>query len=131
MATTPVNRREMPTLTRRQLLAEGTLIVVSILLAFAIDASWSDRLRRQDQQAALRALERDFDAASGLLTKVSLAHENGVAAGEALLRFSGPQATSIDSDSLADLLPPLFRIPYFSPSLGALEGTDKLTAAGR
>ncbi len=111
----------MPTLTRRQLLAEGIIIVVSILLAFAIDASWSERLRRQDQQGALRALERDFEAASELLSKVSLAHKSGVAAGEALLRFTGPEATSIDPDSLADLLPPLFRIPYFSPSLGALE----------
>ncbi len=118
-----MTEKKMPTLTKhkRQLLAEGILIVVSILLAFAIDASWNERLRRQDQQRTLRALEQDFEAASELLSKVSLAHKNGVGAGEALLIFTGPQATSIDSDRLADLLPPLFRIPYFSPSLGALE----------
>lgn len=111
----------MPTNTRRQFLAEGILIVVSILLAFAIDASWNDRLRRQDQQRAMHALEQEFGAASELLTRVSLAHKNGFTAGEALLRFTGPEATQIDSDSLAEILPPLFRIPYFSPSLGTLE----------
>ena len=85
----------MPSLDRRKLFAEGILIVVSILLAFAIDASWSERLRRQDQQAVLRLLEQDFEAASELLGKVSLAHKSGVTSGEALLRFAGPQATPL------------------------------------
>ncbi len=111
----------MPTSTRGRLLAEGVLIVVSILLAFAIDASWAERGRRQDALRALRALEQDFEAASALLRRVSNSHSSGVAAAEALLEFTGPEATAIDSDSLAVLMPPLLRIPYFSPSLGSLE----------
>lgn len=107
--------------TRGHLLAEGILIVASILLAFTIDAWWAERGRRQDQRRALRALEQDFEAAAELLSQVSVAHGRGVAAGEALLDFTGPRAPSIDSDSLAILIPPLIRIPYFSPPLGSLE----------
>lgn len=111
----------MASLNQRKLLAEGFLIVISILLAFAIDASWSERLRRQDQQAVLRLLEQDFEAALELLNKISLAHNSGVKSGEAMLRFTGPDANSVDPETFAELLAPLFRIPYYSPSLGSLE----------
>ncbi len=105
---------------RRQLLIEGILIVASILLAFAIDAAWAERGRRQDQRRTIQALHQDFSTAAELLSRVARDHRHGVAAGEALLRFTGPQAQSIDPDSLGAFIPPLTRIPYFSPQLGSL-----------
>ncbi|NNF04979.1 MAG: hypothetical protein HKN17_10995 [Rhodothermales bacterium] len=103
------------------------LIVTSILLAFAIDAAWAERGRRQDQRRAIQALHQDFSAAAELLRQVAQDHRDGVLAGESLLRYTGPQAPSIEDDSIAAFIPPLIRIPYFSPSLGSL---DALLSSG-
>ena len=43
-----------------RLLAEGAVIVISILLAFGIDAWWADRQGRAEEQLALEALRQEF-----------------------------------------------------------------------
>lgn len=52
------------TLTRNiawsRILAEGTIIVVSILLAFWIDAWWQGQVEKKESQALLRGLHSDF-----------------------------------------------------------------------
>lgn len=106
---------------RKRLVAEGVLIVVSILLAFTIDAWWDDRGRRQDEREAFRALVQDFESAAGQLASVSLAHDSAFMAAERLLELTGPEANAIAVDSLARLIAPLIRIPTFSPPLGALD----------
>ncbi len=45
---------------RRKLLVEGTVIVVSILLAFAIDALWDERKERLLEDEVLAALTTEF-----------------------------------------------------------------------
>lgn len=45
----------------RRLFAEGTAIVISILLAFAIEAWWDDRQDRVEEQELLLALEAEFE----------------------------------------------------------------------
>ena len=52
------NKREIPW---PRVLAEGTAIVVSILLAFAIDAWWDERKDRADEQQILQALKAEFE----------------------------------------------------------------------
>lgn len=44
----------------KRLLAEATAIVLSILLAFAIDAWWEDRIDRHSEQLLLQRLQADF-----------------------------------------------------------------------
>ncbi|MCA8944432.1 MAG: hypothetical protein KDB80_17855 [Planctomycetes bacterium] len=49
--------------TRRwRFVSEGTVIVVSILLAFGIDALWARHLLREEEAAALAALDTEFRA---------------------------------------------------------------------
>lgn len=54
------------TLTRNipwmRILAEGTIIVVSILLAFWIDAWWQEQVEKRESAALVRGLHADFTA---------------------------------------------------------------------
>lgn len=45
-----------------RILAEGTAIVLSILLAFSIDAWWEERQERADEQQIILALKAEFEA---------------------------------------------------------------------
>jgi hypothetical protein len=44
----------------KRLLVEAVVVVVSILLAFAIDAGWDQRQARQDERAVLRGLQSEL-----------------------------------------------------------------------
>ena len=52
-------RREIPW---PRILAEGTAVVVSILLAFSIDAWWDERKERADEHQVLLGLKAQFKA---------------------------------------------------------------------
>jgi hypothetical protein len=52
------NSREIPW---PRILAEGTAVVVGILLAFSIDAWWDERKERAEEQEVLRALKAEFE----------------------------------------------------------------------
>lgn len=43
-----------------RIIAEGSIIVVSILLAFSIDAWWQERVEKKESDALVRALHADF-----------------------------------------------------------------------
>lgn len=51
-----------------RLIAEGAAIVVSILLAFAIDAWWDERLERIEEQRILAGLDEEFSLIHEVLT---------------------------------------------------------------
>ena len=48
-----------------RLFAEGAAIVISILLAFAIEAWWDDRKDRIKENAASLSIDHFFEAAAG------------------------------------------------------------------
>jgi hypothetical protein len=50
-----------------RLVAEGVVIVVSILLAFFVDTSWDRYQERGEERSYLVSLQREFEAASSLL----------------------------------------------------------------
>lgn len=52
-----------------RILAEGVAIVLSILLAFSIDAWWQDRVEGQREQEALMALLDDFEKTNKYISK--------------------------------------------------------------
>lgn len=52
-----------------RIIAEATVIVVSILLAFAIDAWWDERTERLEEQRVLQQLAGEFEAASAQLDR--------------------------------------------------------------
>jgi hypothetical protein len=56
----------------QRFLTEGTVIVVSILLAFGIDASWDSYRADKEEQAVLRDLHRDFSQSVAALRDLSI-----------------------------------------------------------
>ena len=52
-----------------RLVVEAAAIVVSILLAFAIDAWWDDRQQRNEEQTILKALLDDLHDKRNYLTE--------------------------------------------------------------
>lgn len=57
-----------------RILVEGVVIVLSILLAFGIDAWWDDVQQQAAEQEALRGLETDFAANLEALKSSIAAH---------------------------------------------------------
>ena len=100
---------------------EGTTIVVSILLAFGIDALWARRQAGLEEQATLRGLRDDFRASHAALSFAIGSIEGHRA------RFSRFQAGALGSgfaeipDSVALLISSLVLSITFDASSGTLE----------
>lgn len=97
-----------------RVLAEGAIIVVSILLAFAIDAGWESRQEGAWRREALGDLRREAEANQAALSEYILLYETGVAAAERI--YSETSALSdLPSDSLARVFALSVFIPTFDP----------------
>jgi hypothetical protein len=101
---------------------EGATIVVSILIAFFIDAWWDgrtqDQLILQQQTQLVAQLSANAEA-------LRIAEADGARASEAMLvlvESIGPNPTLLTADSLASLLDRSFRIDPPALETGALEG---------
>lgn len=82
-----------------RILAEGTAIVVSILLAFAIDAWWQDRKEAKDQSAQISSLLGEFKEARHHLDAQLRSLESSLAGTLDVLKLMGPDVS--DSANLA------------------------------
>lgn len=106
---------------RSRVVAEGLVIVTSILLAFAIDAWWDRRGERAMERQALVALSEDFAEADSILAVRVAAIDSGAVAAQAIIDLVGPNADRGRSDSLAVLIPRIIRRPIYEPPMGTLE----------
>jgi hypothetical protein len=70
-----------------RVLVEATVIVGSILLAFAIDAAWEDREQNRRRAALYTALANDMTLARAEVERVGAYHRTGHSAAAALLNF--------------------------------------------
>ena len=68
-----------------RLVLEGLVIVVSILLAFALDAAWEDRQQRLIKEEYLRVLEDEFISAADEMQEQIGYHERQLAAIETMI----------------------------------------------
>ena len=68
-----------------RIFSEGFVIVISILLAFAIDAWWDDRTQRKQEQEHLLAMRDEFQASISGLEEVLASVELNAANIEALI----------------------------------------------
>ena len=59
----------------KRLFAEGTAIVLSILLAFAIDAWWEDRSDQQAEQLLFQRLKADFTEIREAICSLKAEHQ--------------------------------------------------------
>ena len=112
----------------QRIIAEGTIIVVSILLAFWIDAWWSDRQARNDEQEAIAQLVDDFRKNAELLETVRSVHEAALAAAYEILARAGLGGESRSDAATAELVYTSLRAWTYDPLLG---GTNSLIQSGR
>ena len=117
--------REIPW---RRLTAEGAAIVVSILLAFAIDAWWEERQERAEEQQILLDLADEFVMIRGVLSDHKDTHLARLAAVESLLTRLDSGDTDVPKEDLAAALEDLFSPTTTDISDGTLHA---LLSSGR
>ena len=111
-----------------RVLAESALIVLSILFAFAIEASWSQRNDRVAEAEALQGLRDDFAANVARLAESRVEHTEIRDASIRVLALTGPEA-----EAPADLvMDTLVMTLIGGPKVFAVTATyDALIASGR
>jgi hypothetical protein len=108
----------------RRIVIEAMAIVVSILLAFGIDAWWDERQERQEERRLLQSLQAEFTATRRLLEDALADHRRVRDQAISLTHFGMSGGT---------LPPPVFEQPVqlvnvltdvitFHPKTGALDG---------
>lgn len=133
----------------RRVAAEGLVIVLSILLAFAIDAWWDRYQAGQEERLVLEGLHADFEASVDTLYSFWVAsHEDALTSSIELMRVGGgrerlPGDLSLPSEAVQELVAAVARdwpregersvtipsellgltlaAPSFDPALGTFE----------
>jgi hypothetical protein len=113
----------------RRLVTEATVIVASILLAFAIDATWAANREASEVKAALRSVEAELIANRSYFAEIEATHEAVVEAGFEMLTLTGPDPDLDSIERVKYLVGELWkRAGMFPPSSGAV---SSLVASGR
>lgn len=100
------------------LLAEAGLIIVSILLAFAIEAWWDGRQEAAARSDLLLALEEDFSTTEAGLDAALASAEHDVARTGGYLR-AVVEDLPLSRDSLLALVGGVGGVTFFEPSMAA------------
>jgi len=112
-----------------RIFAEGGAILLSILLAFWIDAWWDDRADSQRERALLSALLKDFQAARDEFENISAGHQKVFSSMDEILYWAEAGSVSESDRANVDLrLSNVFWTPTFNPPMGAV---DTILASGR
>jgi len=111
-----------------RVLIEGVVIVVSILLAFGIDAWWDRHRDRTDEREAIAQLAADFRANAARLDTVRGVHEAALDAAYELLARAGMGGQPRSSSPTAELVCVSLRAWTYDPTLG---GINSLIQSGR
>ena len=91
-------------------LLEGLTIVLSILLAFAIDAWWDTIRSRSEQERLLDTVEVELATNQDRLERILNRGDEATAAGRTLVDLIGPATEPVGFDSLGSLLGRLFDV---------------------
>lgn len=112
----------------KRLVVEVVAIVLSILLAFAIDAWWDERKLRAEEREVLASLYVEFEANRVEAAAVILAHESAVESVAALLQMNEDEILGLSAEAVGQ------HIRFFANprTFDAVRGTvDALTSAGK
>ena len=110
-----------------RILAEGFVIVVSILLAFGIDAWWEDRGVRAEERTLLLALEAEFRGNAVRLASAFAWYEERYTSARRILELFDAEVTTPGADETRSLLGSLLSKRSFYLETGA---HDALLASG-
>ena len=108
----------------RALLAEGSVIVLSILLAFALDAWWDTARERREIGKTLIALESEFSEIEFELARTLDRNERVIAASDQVLQLMREGRNEVEVAVLGEVL----RVPTTAAAEGALA---ELISSGR
>ena len=112
------------TITRKinwpRILAEGTVIVVSILLAFGIEAWWEETNQEEQRQSHISALIRDFQQMSERATASHVNATRAVDSGFTLLAGLSARR-NWENESAMQTMMNIQYYEVFSPSIGGYE----------
>ena len=113
-----------------RILVEGGAIVVSILLAFGIEAWWSARQLHLEEQNILRQLTAEFQTNAQLLAERRRDHEEILRAIELVLSITGPELDQemAESPEVRTAIDRMIRWWTYDPQMGVISG---LTQSGR
>ena len=108
------------TLPWQRLLAEAAAIVLSILLAFAIDAWWDTRSDRQAEQLLLQRLKADFTEIRSAILLIEAEHRETSAACRAIMSIphGSPVPDTPEYDRMVALV--FLTSRTFNPGMGAV-----------
>lgn len=116
------------TIAWRRLVAEGGAIVLSILLAFAIDAWWDERQERLEERRVTESLQQDFTRNRVAVERAIALHTAATERVSRLDRMGAAEIRALPQDSVAVLVGAIFVPHSFDAELGTV---DALVGAGR
>jgi hypothetical protein len=99
------NSRKIPW---RRIIVESVAIVLSILLAFAIDAGWDSFKERKQEKAFLESLLNDFTESRSRIDASTDRHMSFIDSAQQLLEFHGGDVTDIEPKALEAILGAVF-----------------------
>jgi hypothetical protein len=105
----------------KRILAEGAAIVVSILLAFAIEASWSNYQDRVEEHGILLGLKSEFEHNLSLI-ETEISYRNAVIRSILKIFDASSTQSTIDSEILDELIGDVTWWANIEYSRGAIDG---------
>jgi len=114
-----------------RIFAEGGAIVVSILLAFAIDAWWEDRRDASRQRTQLESLLGETAEAGQLLERQLGILENSLSGTLNIIQSMGPDASTADVQAVKNSIRTSFNIGVLTPPQSVLQEVLATQGAGR
>jgi hypothetical protein len=109
--------------------AEGGAIVVSILLAFAIQAWWEGRQEHSEEERLLQAVLEDMRSNRDLISDVSSYHEAVLASERRILSLAGTSPAQIQIESADSLIGDIAW--WYGSTHWRTGGLEALTQGGR
>lgn len=92
----------------RRMLLESVAIILSILLAFSIDAGWDEFQERKQERAFLGSLLSDFEETRNRINTSIDRHNRFIALARQLLGLYGRGVPDVDRDELETMLGAVF-----------------------
>lgn len=110
----------IPNLSWKRLLVEGSAVVLSILLAFAIDAAWEQRQEEKADLVQLTGLYQELQSHKILLAEAIKGHRRTTEFGFELLDLISPEPSVDGSERISELLNGLMNFYQINAPFGSL-----------
>lgn len=105
----------------KRILIEGSAIIASILLAFAIDAWWQDRQQHESDIAHLEGVVGELESHMALLAEAMEAHQTTIDLGYELFSLLASEQSAIEKGRTTEVIDSLFNFYRINAPFGSLQ----------